>query len=80
MVGSRCEISPSARLKPPCVVGSHSRIGDGAVVERSVLLDGCVVEDDAVVSNSILSEGVRVEQGAEVDGAVIGEGELVGAA
>jgi mannose-1-phosphate guanylyltransferase len=77
MVGVGCEVSPEAELRIPCVVGSNSRIGDGAVIERSVLLGGCVVEDGAVVSNSILAGGVRVEAGARLDEAVIGQDELV---
>ncbi len=77
MVGEGSEVSPAARLKPPCVVGRNCRVGDGATVERSVLLDGCAVEDNATVSNSILSAGVTVENGAELDGAVVGEGERV---
>jgi mannose-1-phosphate guanylyltransferase len=79
MVGEGCEISDGAELRSPCVIGRGSRIGDGAVIERSVLLDGCVVEDEAAVSNSILSAGVRVGAGARVDDAVIGQDELVGA-
>jgi mannose-1-phosphate guanylyltransferase len=77
MVGEGCEVSPDAQLRPPCVVGRNGRVGSGAVIERSVLLDGCVVEDDAMISNSILGGGVTVERGAELDGAVIGEGERV---
>jgi mannose-1-phosphate guanylyltransferase len=80
MVGEGCEVSDGAELRSPCVIGPESRVGDGAVVERSVLLERCVVEEDASVSNSILSAGVTVEAGTELDGAVIGEGELVGAA
>ncbi len=79
MVGEGCEISPEAELRPPCVLGRDGRIGPGAVIERSVLLDGCAVEEGAVVSNSVLSGGVTVERGAELDGAVIGEGESVAA-
>jgi ADP-glucose pyrophosphorylase len=45
------------------------------VIERSVLLEGCVVEDNATVTESILSAGVTVE--GEVSGAVVGEGERV---
>ena len=78
MIGARSEISPGAQPRPPCVIGRNCRICPGATVERSVLLDGCVVEDDAVVVNSILGSGVSVGIGAELDGAVIGEGERVG--
>jgi mannose-1-phosphate guanylyltransferase len=77
LVGAGSEVSPEAELRPPCVVGRNCRIGAGATVDRSVLLDGCVVEGGAVIINSILSGGVTVEEGAELIGAVIGEGELV---
>jgi mannose-1-phosphate guanylyltransferase len=77
MVGEGCEVSPAAQLKPPYVLGRDCRVGDGAMIERSVLLDDCAVENDAVVSNSILSGGVTVEAAAQLDGAVIGEGERV---
>jgi mannose-1-phosphate guanylyltransferase len=80
MVGDGCQVSPSAELRAPCVVGRNGQIGPGALVERSVLLDGCVLEEDAKVVNSILSGGVRVEHGVELDGAVVGEDESVSAA
>jgi mannose-1-phosphate guanylyltransferase len=76
-VGEDCELSESADLRLPCVVGGRSRIGDGAVIERSVLLDGCTVESGATVRDSILSAGVLVSEGTELDGAVIGEGDAV---
>jgi mannose-1-phosphate guanylyltransferase len=75
MVGEGCEISADAELRPPCVVGPHSTVEGGAVIERSVLLDGCVVAEDATVTESILSAGVTVA--GEVYGAVVGEGERV---
>jgi mannose-1-phosphate guanylyltransferase len=80
MVGESCEVSDGAELRLPCVIGAGSRIGSGAVIDRSVLLDGCVIEAGAVVSNSILSAGVTVEAEAKLDGEVIGEDELVGVA
>jgi mannose-1-phosphate guanylyltransferase len=79
MVGEGCEISPDAELRAPCVVGRDSMVDSAAVIERSVLLDGCTVGQGARLVNSILSGGVTVEPGAELDGAVIGEGDSVGA-
>jgi len=79
MVAAGCEVSASAELRAPCVVGPNSTIGAGAVIERSVLLDRCVVEDDAKVVNSILGAGVTVEHGAELDGVVVGADERVAA-
>ena len=77
MVGEGCHIAEGAELRPPCVIGSGSRVGDGAVIERSVLLDRCTIEEGAVVSNSILSAGVTVGRGTDLDGEVIGEGDQV---
>jgi mannose-1-phosphate guanylyltransferase len=77
LLGKGCEVAPEAELRDPYVIGSDCQIEGEAVIERSVLLDGCVVEG-ATVRNSILGAGVTVE-GAELDGAVIGEGELVDA-
>jgi mannose-1-phosphate guanylyltransferase len=79
MLGAGCEVSPEAELRAPCVVGPNSRVEARVVIERSVLLDGCVLEEDATVVNSILSGEVTVERGAQLDGAVIGEGERVAA-
>jgi mannose-1-phosphate guanylyltransferase len=76
-IGDRSEVSPGARPAPPFVLGRNCRIRPGAVVERSVLLDDCVVEDDAVVVNSILGSGVNVGVGAELEGAVLGDAERV---
>jgi mannose-1-phosphate guanylyltransferase len=78
MIGARTEISQGAQPRPPCVIGRDCRIRPGAVLERSVLLDACLVEDDAVVVDSILGSGVNVGVGAELDGAVIGAGGRVG--
>jgi mannose-1-phosphate guanylyltransferase len=77
MVGEGCEISSEAELRAPYVIGRGGKVGAGALIERSVLLDGCTVGDGARLVNSILSEGVKVEAGAELDGAVVGEGERV---
>jgi mannose-1-phosphate guanylyltransferase len=78
MVGERCDVSADAELRAPCVLGRDCEVAGGAVIERSVLLDGCSVGAEARLTNSILSGGVTVEAGTELDGAVIGEGELVG--
>jgi mannose-1-phosphate guanylyltransferase len=77
MVGKGCEVAESAELLAPCVIGDGSRIGDGALIERSVLLDGCAIEENAALRNSILSSRVTVGRGTELEGAVIGEGDVV---
>ena len=78
MVMQGCDVSDDAELRAPCVLGRECDVAGGAVIERSVLLDGCSVGADARLTNCILSGGVTVEAGAELHGAVIGEGDRVG--
>ena len=68
-VDGKAEIGPQAVLGPDC------RVGDGAQVRGSVLLDGCTVGAGARVLNSILSPGVEIASGALVEGVVAAEGE-----
>ncbi|MFM9136243.1 MAG: sugar phosphate nucleotidyltransferase [bacterium] len=57
-------------------IGAHV-LGD-AVVEGSVLLDGCTVEAGATVVGSVVGQAARVCAGASVVGSVIGDGAVVG--
>ena len=49
-------------------------IGDGAVINNSIIMPGSVVEKDAVVEYSIIAEGVTVKSGAHI-GSVPKDGE-----
>ena len=51
------------------------KIGKGAVVENSMITDGCRV--NGRVKHSILFAGVRVEEGAEVEDAVVMGGTVI---
>jgi mannose-1-phosphate guanylyltransferase len=77
MVMEGCEVSDEAELRAPCVLGRDCKVAAEAMIERSVLLDGCSVGEGSRLTNCILSGGVTVEAGAELDGAVVGEGERV---
>jgi mannose-1-phosphate guanylyltransferase len=79
-IGEGVEIAEGATVAERAVIGSGSTIGEDAVVEESVLLDGCRVGARARLERAILSAQVEVAPGASVEGAVIGPGETVGAA
>ena len=51
------------------------RIGSNAVVENSMITDGCRIYGN--VKHSVLFAGVRVEEGAEVEDAVIMGGSTI---
>jgi mannose-1-phosphate guanylyltransferase len=77
LVAEGAEVAAGAKIGPRVVVGPGSRLGVGAEVRDSVLLDGCVVGEGAIVSGSILSTGVDVPAGAVLDGAVLAADEGV---
>ncbi len=76
-------VHPSAHISPGAVVecsviGARCAVGRGAVVRRSVLLDGVTIENGAIVEDSMLGEDARVGEGAVLRGlTVVGDGAVV---
>jgi mannose-1-phosphate guanylyltransferase len=77
LVGAGTEVATSATLGPRVVLGGGCRVGSGAQVSDSIVLDGCVIGDGARVSGSILSAGVEVEPDATLSDAVVAADERV---
>jgi mannose-1-phosphate guanylyltransferase len=77
MVGAGAEIAVGATVGPRAVLAPDCRVGSGAEVRDSVLLDGCEVGDGARIAGSILAPGVSVAAGATVEDAVLGRDERV---
>jgi mannose-1-phosphate guanylyltransferase len=77
-VAPGCEIGDLATIGGRSALGRGCRVGEGAVVEGSVLLDGAEVEAGAVVRGSIIGKRARVGQDAIVRGlSVLGAGCVV---
>jgi mannose-1-phosphate guanylyltransferase len=77
LVAADAEVAPGATVGPRAVVGPACRLGAGAEVRDSVLLDGCTIGEGARVVGSILSPGVEVAAGADLAGAVAAADERV---
>lgn len=78
-VAAGCDIEAGATIGGRSALGRGCRIGEGAVVEGSILLDGAEVEAGAVVRGSILGPKAHVGQSAIVRGlSVLGAGCVVG--
>jgi mannose-1-phosphate guanylyltransferase len=78
-VAAGCEIGHQATIGGRSALGRGCRVGEGAVVEGSILLEGAQVEAGAVVRGSIIGKRARVGQDAIVRGlAVLGAGCVVG--
>ena len=83
-VAGGCVLENGATVGGRSSLGRGCRIGEGAVVEGSILFDGAEVEAAAVVRGSIIGPGARVGQEAIVRGlsvlgarCVIGEGNVL---
>jgi mannose-1-phosphate guanylyltransferase len=76
-VGSGSRVATGATVGPRAVLGPNCRVGRGAEVRDSVLLDGCTVGEGARVLGSILAPGVEIAPGVTLEGAVIGRDERV---
>ena len=78
-VAEGCDMSDLATIGGRSSMGRNCRVGRGAVVEGSILLDGAEVEAGAVVRGSIIGRNARVGRGAIVRGlSVLGAGCIVG--
>ena len=72
-VNHHSEIARDARIAGVVSIGSRCRIGEGAVVEDSILWRGTVIEAGATVRGCILGENCVVRAGASVQpGSVVG--------
>jgi mannose-1-phosphate guanylyltransferase len=71
-------ITSGARIGPQSVVGAHCVVGEGSLVERSVLHESVRVGHDCLVTDAVLAEGVRMGDGARVcEGAMVGAGAVI---
>jgi mannose-1-phosphate guanylyltransferase len=77
-IGDGVVVEAGAEVGPRAVIDNGSRVAADAVIERSLIGEGCSVEAGATVRGAILAP--RVEVAAEADlapGSVVGEDEKV---
>lgn len=75
---ARPQISPTATLLDPVVVGPASRIGERAmIIGPTAIGENCEVEADAILDECIVLADARVGRGARLDRCILGEGSEV---
>ncbi|MGE5553955.1 MAG: sugar phosphate nucleotidyltransferase [Betaproteobacteria bacterium] len=72
VVGDGARIAARARLLGDVVLGPGAVVGEGAVVEASVIWGDAVLERGCRVSQSVIGQGCRIEPGA-----MVGEGSIL---
>ncbi len=80
VIGDNCVIGPGARLDQYCTLGRNVRIGDNAVLQRSVVHDNTYLGPGVRIDGSVLGRGSDLRQGVRCEeGVVLGDECFVGA-
>lgn len=66
VVGARATIEDAATVVGPVAVGSGSYVAHRAVISRSVLWEGCLVEPGAEIDRCLLADGATVTAGTRL--------------
>jgi len=67
-----------AKLVGPVYLGDDVRIGEKAIVMRSGVGQGSVVEGEAMLVDSLALTNCRVRKGAQIEGCIIGDNCFIG--
>ncbi len=74
-VGDDVNISGSARVRGPALIGSHSNISDDAILDEFVVLgEGVTVGKGARLKNCVVHSGSVIREGVKMEGSIVGSG------
>ena len=74
----QAQVSDSARVFAPAVLGSGSRIADEAIIlGPSAIGSHCVIEAGVVVNECVILDNARISQGAHLHRCVISDGAVI---
>ncbi len=60
LIGRHCEISDGVRIVDSCI-DNYTRIGRNATIEKSAIMDRCIIGDHAEIKESIIGRHVTVD-------------------
>ncbi len=80
VIGDNTVVGPGAHLGSYCTLGRNLKVGDNAIVERSVVHDNAYLGPGVRIEGSVLGRGADLRPGARCEeGVVLGESCFVGA-
>ncbi len=78
-VAAECVLGQGATIGGRTSLGRGCKVGEGAMVEGSIVCDGAEIEPGAVVRGSVIGPRARIGQGAIIRGlSVLGAGCVIG--
>jgi mannose-1-phosphate guanylyltransferase len=79
VIGRRTRIAEDAQIGSLVVLGDGVTVGEGATIERAVVMQGTDVGAGCILRDCVVAAGSRIGAGTHITGgAVIGEGVTVG--
>ncbi|OHE75903.1 MAG: hypothetical protein A2107_03970 [Verrucomicrobia bacterium GWF2_62_7] len=66
LVGDRVQVAATARIGPEVILGNCCRIGDGAVVRNSIMMDNCWVGAGARLDHCLVGPHCKINNGVEL--------------
>jgi mannose-1-phosphate guanylyltransferase len=79
-VSQSAEVTPGARIVPPCYIADGVRVGAGARIGPLAILGaGTVVGEGASVVEAVVQAGVVIGAHAQVEGSILVQGSSIGA-
>ena len=80
VIGPGTRIAAGAEVGSLVAIGANVMVGEGAIVERCVVLEGAQVGAGCVLRDCIVGPRVRIGERTQViEGAILGEGVTIGA-
>jgi mannose-1-phosphate guanylyltransferase len=77
MVEDDALISRATKVKGPCYLGHHAKVGGRCVLDTVAIYEKAIVEE-ATLMRSIVLEGATVSPGAVLEDTIVGSGTVVG--
>ena len=79
-VGEGVEISPTATIEPPCIIGKNTTIRPGAYLRGNVITgENCVIGNSTEIKSSVLLDKVQVPHYNYVGDSILGNRAHMGA-
>ena len=65
------------KVNSDSLIGDGTKIGDKALVKRSVIGKNCVIGEKSKITNSILMDNVKIGEGVVIHGSIICSGSIL---
>jgi mannose-1-phosphate guanylyltransferase len=77
IIGDGCIIRREAELKAPVILGRDCRLGEGVVVENTVVWDTVTIGAGTKLKDCIVSSGTVIEENREIENCIITPAQIV---